>query len=165
MRLAQVSYLVIQGINMTKKLKWNISQVVSYLIYKNLVMKVVQVKRQVCSVLAVKMVVHSTLIVSIFLTNTSDYYLSFLQSSCFKAWSLTSSLLSSSFTTCLSTHSLLLTVSKGGKVPVLNFLNLYFDKFRTVMRLAQVSYLVIYGLNRTKKVKGEYQLGSLLPHI
>ena len=30
----------------------------------------------------------------------------------------------------------LLTVSKGGKVPLLNFLNFCFDKFRTDMRLA-----------------------------
>ena len=137
-----------------KNSRRNIRQVVSFFIYKIIVMKVVQVKRLVCSVLAVKVVVYSTLIVFIFFTNTSDYFLSFLLSSCFQAWSLTSSLLSSSFTTCLSTHSLLLTVSKGGKVPVLNFLNLYFDKFRTVMRLAQVSYLVIYGPNMTKNLKG-----------
>ena len=64
------------------------------------------------------MVVYSTLIVSIFLTNTSDYYLSSLLSSCFKAWSCTSSLLSSSFTNWSSNHSPKLTVSKGDKVSV-----------------------------------------------
>ena len=39
---------------------------------KNLVIKVVNVKRQICYVLAVKKVVHSTFMVSIFLTNTLD---------------------------------------------------------------------------------------------
>ena len=39
---------------------------------KNLVIKVVNVKRQICNVLAVKKVVHSTFMVSIFLTNTLD---------------------------------------------------------------------------------------------
>ena len=75
-------------------------------------MQVVNVRTQLYSVLAVMMVVHSTLNISIFL---SYWYLSSLLSSCFKAWSCTSSLLSYSFTTWSSNHSLQLTISKGGQ--------------------------------------------------
>ena len=103
MRLVQVSYSVIYGINMTKKTRESISQVASCLRNKNLFMKVVNVKRQICSVLAVKKVVYSTLIVSIFLTNILDIHFNSLLSECFKVWSWTSSLLSSSFKTWLST--------------------------------------------------------------
>ena len=64
-----VSYLVIYGIIMTKKHKGEHKLGILLPQEQEFSLEGCYVKRQICSVLAVKKVVYSTLIVSIFLTN------------------------------------------------------------------------------------------------